>query len=78
MRQACARDEEDAFEVGVDEFVPVVVGGGFEGDAGGVYACAVEDVVDFTEFRDCRGDEGLHLGGVAYVDLLRVGWGGAF
>lgn len=76
MRQAGARDEEDAFEVRGEQFVPVAVGCVLEWDGGGVYACAVEDVVDCAEVGEGVCDEGFYVWGLAYVDGLGVGLGG--
>jgi hypothetical protein len=75
VRHAGAGDEEDALEVCVDEFVPVGVGRVFERDRGRVYAGAVEDVIDFAEFLDGSGDEGVDLLGVSDVDGLGIGLG---
>lgn len=62
--------EEDAFEVGVDELVPVGVGGVFEGDAGWIYARAVEYVVYLAELRKGGVDKGLYVGCGADIDSL--------
>lgn len=50
MWDAGAGDVEHAFEVGVDEFVPVGVCDVGGGVVCGVYAGAVEDVVDSAVF----------------------------
>lgn len=75
MGQASAGDNEDAFEVCVDEFVPVHVRCRFQGDGGRVYASAVEDVVDTAEGAEGGGHKGFDLCGVAHVNRLGVDLG---
>lgn len=63
MWDAGAGDVEHAFEVCVDEFIPVFVchfGGGRDG---GVYPCTVEDVGYAGVFGDYGVDESVAGGG---------------
>jgi len=61
---------EHAFQVGVHELVPVLVGGVFNGYRGRVDASAVKNVVDGTELFHDAFDEGGHLLCIRDVDIF--------
>jgi len=76
MRHARARNKKHAFEIRIDEFIPVRVARVFEGDGRGIHARAVEDVVDSAEFGQGGVDETRDLFGGPDVNGLGVCWGG--
>jgi len=76
MRHARARNKKHAFEIRIDEFIPVRVARVFEWDGRGIHACAVEDVVDSAKLLQRRVYETRDLGGGPDVHGLCVRWGG--
>ena len=61
MLETFSGNEKHAFQVRVDELIPVRIACFFQRDACWIYACAVEHMIDLAELANRSSYESLHL-----------------